>query len=109
MRSDGSNQMITGCLRDFRNKPFSTRARVEYYKNTLTVLFHNGNTQNENDFEVCMRVENVFLPKNGYFGVSAATGGLAGMSLSYINPLNDHDDIIAIFYRWSRRQAIPMP
>lgn len=43
------------------------------------MLFHNGNTQNENDFEVCMRVENVFLPKNGYFGVSAATGGLAGM------------------------------
>ncbi|XP_065223195.1 protein ERGIC-53 [Planococcus citri] len=75
--NDGANQMIAGCLRDFRNKPFSTRARIEYYRNTLTVLFHNGNTQNENDFEVCLRVENVFLPKNGYFGVSAATGGLA--------------------------------
>ena len=24
-----------------------------------------------------MRVENVVLPKNGYFGISAATGGLA--------------------------------
>ncbi len=35
--SDGSTQMLTGCLRDFRNKPFSTRARIEYYKNTLTV------------------------------------------------------------------------
>lgn len=29
--------MIGGCLRDFRNKPFSTRAKIEYYMNTLTV------------------------------------------------------------------------
>lgn len=29
-------------------------------------------------FELCMRTENIFLPRNGYFGVSAATGGLAG-------------------------------
>ena len=28
----------------------------------------------DKDFELCMRVENVILPKNGYFGVSAATG-----------------------------------
>lgn len=26
---------------------------------------------------MCLRAENVFLPKNGHFGVSAATGGLA--------------------------------
>jgi hypothetical protein len=42
--SDGSSQLLSGCLRDFRNKPFPTRARVEYYLNTLTVYFHNGNT-----------------------------------------------------------------
>jgi hypothetical protein len=29
------------------------------------------------DFELCIRAENVVLPKSGYFGVSAATGGLA--------------------------------
>ena len=34
-------------------------------------------TNNEKDYEMCFRAENVFLPKNGYFGVSAATGGLA--------------------------------
>lgn len=28
-------------------------------------------------YEACIRAENVFLPRNGYFGVSAATGGLA--------------------------------
>ena len=34
-------------------------------------------SNNDKDFEVCLRAENVVLPKNGYFGISAATGGLA--------------------------------
>lgn len=34
-------------------------------------------TNNDQDYEMCLRAENVFLPQNGYFGVSAATGGLA--------------------------------
>lgn len=34
-------------------------------------------SNNEHEYEVCLRAENVHLPKNGYFGVSAATGGLA--------------------------------
>ncbi|KAL4154289.1 hypothetical protein QTP88_002111 [Uroleucon formosanum] len=75
--NDGSTQQLSGCLRDFRNKPFATRAKIEYYLNTLTIFFHSGNTNNDKDFEICFRSENVFLPKNGYFGVSAATGGLA--------------------------------
>lgn len=74
---DGTTQLLAGCLRDFRNKPFPTRARIEYYNNVLTLLFHNGVTNNDRDFDVCFRAENVILPKNGYFGVSAATGGLA--------------------------------
>lgn len=76
-RSDGATQLLSGCLRDFRNKPFPTRARIEYYQNTLTVLFHNGMTNNNDDYEMCLRAENVRLPRNGHFGISAATGGLA--------------------------------
>merc|ERR1712110_844123 len=76
-QKDGSTQQLAGCLRDFRNKPFPVKARITYYQNTLTVLFHNGMSNNEKDFEVCMNVENVHLPKSGFFGVSAATGGLA--------------------------------
>lgn len=34
-------------------------------------------TNSDRDYEMCFRAENVILPKNGYFGVSAATGGLA--------------------------------
>ncbi|XP_026470091.1 protein ERGIC-53-like [Ctenocephalides felis] len=76
-QNDGASQMLAGCLRDFRNKPFATRARIEYFQNTLTVLFHNGMTNNEADYDMCLRAENVYLPKNGHFGISAATGGLA--------------------------------
>merc|ERR1719189_1415909 len=76
-QNDGVTQQLAGCLRDFRNKPFPVRAKIEYYKNPLTVLIHNGMSNNDKDFELCVRSENVVLPKNGYFGVSAATGGLA--------------------------------
>ena len=34
-------------------------------------------TNNIDDYELCLRAENVFLPAEGYFGISAATGGLA--------------------------------
>ena len=34
---DGSTQQLAGCLRDFRNKPFPVKARIEYYRNVLTV------------------------------------------------------------------------
>lgn len=74
---DGANQISGGCMRDFRNKPYPTRAKIKYYYKTLTIYYHNGVTSKRDDYEICTRVNNVELPKNGYFGVSAATGGLA--------------------------------
>jgi len=76
-QNDGTTQQLAGCLRDFRNKPFPVRAKIEYYKNVLTVHFHSGMSNNERDFELCIRKEGVTLPKSGFFGISAATGGLA--------------------------------
>jgi len=76
-QNDGTTQQLAGCLRDFRNKPFPVRAKIEYYQNVLTVHFHSGMSNNERDFELCIRKEGVYLPKNGFFGISAATGGLA--------------------------------
>ena len=35
--TDGMSQQLGGCLRDFRNKPYPVRAKIEYYRNTLTV------------------------------------------------------------------------
>ena len=58
-QSDGSQQQMAGCLRDFRNKPFPVRAKIEYYNNVLTVMFHSGNSNNEDEYELCLRAENV--------------------------------------------------
>ena len=52
-------------------------AYLIFFRNTLTVMFHNGMSNNDKDYEMCMRVEGAVLPKNGFFGISAATGGLA--------------------------------
>lgn len=35
---DGADQILGGCIRDFRNKPYPTRARIEYYNKVLTVM-----------------------------------------------------------------------
>ncbi|XP_033109456.1 protein ERGIC-53-like [Anneissia japonica] len=75
--TDGLTQQLGGCLRDFRNRPYPVRAKIEYYKKTLTVSFHSGMSNSDADYEPCLRANNVELPKHGYFGVSAATGGLA--------------------------------
>ena len=55
-QNDGTTQQLAGCLRDFRNKPFPVRAKIEYYKNVLTVHFHSGMSNNERDFELCIRM-----------------------------------------------------
>ncbi|XP_076438963.1 protein ERGIC-53-like [Babylonia areolata] len=81
--NDGGAQQLGGCLRDFRNKPFPVRLRIEYYKQALTIMVNNGLSNKPDDFELCMRAVNVQLPPAGYLGVSAATGGLA----------DDHDVI----------------
>ncbi|KXJ16900.1 protein ERGIC-53 [Exaiptasia diaphana] len=75
--NDGKNQNLGGCLRDFRNRPHPIRVRIRYYQNVLTLWFHMGMSTKPEDFELCTRVENVHLAKEGFFGVSAATGGLA--------------------------------
>lgn len=75
-QTDGSQQMLSGCQKDFRNKPFPVRVKVEYLRNVLTVQISDG-MQASPRYELCLRAENILLPKNGFFGVSAATGGLA--------------------------------
>ncbi|XP_076820531.1 protein ERGIC-53-like isoform X1 [Clavelina lepadiformis] len=86
--TDGYEQKNGGCLRDFRNRPYPTKARIIYWNNRLQVLIDSGFTKEE-DFEECTTVDNVKLPQPGYFGVSAATGGLA----------DDHD--VHKFLVWS--------
>lgn len=77
MCRDGSGQIAAGCQRDFRNRVYPVKVKVTYHRHVLAVHISDGMTQMER-YELCLRVENIFLPRNGYFGLSAATGGLAG-------------------------------
>uniref|UniRef100_A0A3P9K604 Lectin, mannose binding 1 n=1 Tax=Oryzias latipes TaxID=8090 RepID=A0A3P9K604_ORYLA len=88
-QNDGSTQALGSCLRDFRNKPYPIRAKVTYYKKTLTVMINNGFTPDKEDYEFCTKVENMVIPTEGFFGISAATGGLA----------DDHDVLSFLLFR----------
>ncbi|XP_029435262.1 protein ERGIC-53 [Rhinatrema bivittatum] len=76
-QNDGATQALASCQRDFRNKPYPVRAKITYYQRTLTVMINNGFTPNKDDYEFCAKVDNMVVPTHGYFGISAATGGLA--------------------------------
>ncbi|XP_037228291.1 protein ERGIC-53-like isoform X2 [Falco rusticolus] len=76
-QNDGSTQALASCQRDFRNKPYPVRVKITYYQKTLTVLINNGFTPDKEDYEFCAEVQDIVLPSQGYFGISAATGGLA--------------------------------
>ncbi|XP_006913771.1 protein ERGIC-53 [Pteropus alecto] len=76
-QNDGANQALASCQRDFRNKPYPVRAKIVYYQKTLMVMINNGFTPDKNDYEFCAKVENMIIPPQGHFGISAATGGLA--------------------------------
>ncbi|XP_074211584.1 protein ERGIC-53 isoform X2 [Camelus bactrianus] len=76
-QNDGANQALASCQRDFRNKPYPVRAKIIYYQKTLTVMINNGFTPDKNDYEFCAKVENMIIPAQGHFGISAATGALA--------------------------------
>lgn len=92
---DGSSQIQGSCIRDFRNKPLPIRLKLEYIDQALTIYVNNGISQDDNAYEFCTRVERAQLPKIGYFGVTAATGGLA----------DDHDVLEFLTYSYSNRQS----
>ncbi|XP_077353460.1 protein ERGIC-53 [Festucalex cinctus] len=98
-KRDGSTQALGTCLRDFRNKPYPVRAKVRYYKKTLTVMINNGFTPDKEDFEFCTKVENMIIPAEGYFGVSAATGGVA----------DDHDVLSFLVFQLTEPGQAPLP
>uniref|UniRef100_A0A8C6KC61 Lectin, mannose-binding, 1 n=1 Tax=Nothobranchius furzeri TaxID=105023 RepID=A0A8C6KC61_NOTFU len=98
-QNDGSTQALGTCLRDFRNKPYPIRAKITYYRKTLTVMINNGFTPDKEDYEFCTKVENMIIPSEGFFGISAATGGLA----------DDHDVLSFLLFRLSEPGQQPPP
>jgi mannose-binding lectin 1 len=98
---DGGGEEVGGCRRDFRNRPYPVKLKLRYFKNVLELYYHGGVTEFD-DYELCSRAENVVLPKEGYFGVSAATGGLSDdhdvlkfLTHSLTDPETDEPEISA--------------
>ncbi|XP_019738351.1 protein ERGIC-53 [Hippocampus comes] len=96
-KQDGSTQALGTCLRDFRNKPYPIRAKVTYYKKTLTVMISNGFTADKDDYEFCTKVDNMIIPAEGFFGLSAATGTVA----------DDHDVFSFLLYQLMEPSQAP--
>lgn len=49
------------------------------------VMINNGFTPDKEDYEFCTKVDNMVIPGEGFFGISAATGGLAGIILTSVS------------------------
>ncbi|XP_067871245.1 protein ERGIC-53-like [Heterodontus francisci] len=75
--NDGATQSLGSCFRDYRNNYHPIRVRIRYYQKTLQVYLNVGVTDFDENYEFCTEVRNMNLPSSGYFGVSAATGGVA--------------------------------
>lgn len=80
-RSDGAPQQTGSCLKDFRNKPYPVKLRLTFIRGVMEVWVHDGVSVMEDDYELCVRVEDdprlQYVPENVHVGVSAATGGLS--------------------------------
>ncbi|XP_077203021.1 protein ERGIC-53 [Paroedura picta] len=98
-QNDGSTQALASCQRDFRNKPYPVRAKIIFYQKTLQVLINNGFTPDKEDYEFCAKVEDMVLPSQGYFGISAATGGLA----------DDHDVLSFLTFQLTEPGKVAPP
>ena len=61
----------------------SIHVHASFVYPSLQVYFHSGMSQNMEEYELCLRAVNVILPDAGYFGVSAATGAIAGTFVSF--------------------------
>lgn len=46
-------------------------------------MINNGFTPNKDDYEFCTKMVDMIIPTEGFFGISAATGGLAGSLLVF--------------------------
>jgi len=54
--------------------------RIDYIDDTLTVSMDTA--ESGKAYVQCFQIQDIDLPQGYFFGISAATGGLAGMSVT---------------------------
>lgn len=52
-------------------------------------MINNGFTPDKDDYEFCTKVDNMIIPTEGFMGLSAATGGLAGIVTPELGELEE--------------------
>lgn len=102
--SDGQRQEKASCLKEFRNRPYPVKLRIIYLRGVLEVWVHEGVSISTDDYELCAKLEKIpelsWIPSSGFFGVTAATGGLSDDhdALSFLThsmvPLEDRKEEI---------------
>eukprot|EP01104_Vermistella_antarctica_P005761 TRINITY_DN1634_c0_g1_i1.p1 TRINITY_DN1634_c0_g1~~TRINITY_DN1634_c0_g1_i1.p1 ORF type:complete len:538 (+),score=122.08 TRINITY_DN1634_c0_g1_i1:114-1727(+) len=70
---DGRAHSPAGCMMRFRNPRGNSKAKVTYDGNTIELMVA---VNDGDDYYPCATLQDVKLPRDGYIGLSAATGGL---------------------------------
>ncbi|KAJ3125304.1 hypothetical protein HK098_000368 [Nowakowskiella sp. JEL0407] len=74
-QDDGQPNEIGGCTADFRAKEWPTKAKVKYVENGYLQI--QTNFRGNDEWEDCVIIPHIELPKLGYIGFSAATGDVS--------------------------------
>ncbi|XP_063099408.1 protein ERGIC-53-like isoform X4 [Cavia porcellus] len=102
---NGGSRVLGSCHWDFRNRPYPFRARITYWQQRLRVSLSSGFTPNDPE-DICIDVGPLLLTPGGYFGVSAATGALAGERLFDLQEtLSRHSHILQAIWGLSEHLA----
>lgn len=72
---DGEGQHIGQCVRHYRNPSVPSALKITYFEHKITVSIDTA--EQGRAYTTCFEIADVTLPSGYYFGVSAATGGLA--------------------------------
>eukprot|EP01027_Heterolobosea_sp_BB2_P017124 GEZU01024293.1.p1 GENE.GEZU01024293.1~~GEZU01024293.1.p1 ORF type:complete len:528 (+),score=140.71 GEZU01024293.1:92-1675(+) len=72
--NDLQRDQLASCMSYFRNTKEHVKAKITYNQNVLQVML---DTDNSGNFQYCLSVDNLVVSRGYYFGVTAATGGLA--------------------------------
>ena len=76
--SDGSSQALDTCSFDFRNTVQPAGARIRYEGKKLTVeMAVSRDSSGEHNWKPCIKVDNLELGVDKYFGLTAHTGDVA--------------------------------
>lgn len=101
---DGHSNSIGGIHKPIINTNHPVQARVTYDRKRLQILVK----IEEGDWEQCLDISNIDLPKKGYLGFTASTGGFAAKQelLAVTTATIERDQVIHDDHDTSRESGV---